>query len=212
MSTPRVRNAATPVAALEPRLDRSGDCWIWLGGVKKGSGYGSFNVAGKNYAPHRVAYEEWVGTIPDGGRVTQTCGERLCCKPDHLRLKQPGTCYECGEPATPNRTGLCKVHQTEYERAWRASNKESTRAAQIRYRYGVEAVSIDAMLAEQGGLCAICRTNPATHIDHCHDSGSVRGILCPPCNKGLGHFEDNEERLMAAVAYLLAARGDEGDD
>lgn len=75
----------------------------------------------------------------------------------------------------------------------------------------------ERMAAEQGHRCAICRTDdPGTphgywHIDHDHScrparskgcGECVRGLLCGPCNLGLGHFKDDPERLKAAVDYL----------
>jgi len=53
--------------------------------------------------------------------------------------------------------------------------------------------------------CAICKTNltnKKVHIDHCHSSGKVRGILCELCNKGLGQFKDNINSLENAIIYL----------
>jgi len=53
----------------------------------------------------------------------------------------------------------------------------------------------------------ICRDSPAAHIDHDHDTGQVRGLLCFNCNAGLGQFEDRTELLAAAVDYLNVNRG-----
>ncbi|GAA1630212.1 hypothetical protein GCM10009733_028710 [Nonomuraea maheshkhaliensis] len=58
------------------------------------------------------------------------------------------------------------------------------------------------MLAQQGGLCAVCRTVPGTFVDHCHRTGAVRGILCFNCDNGLGHFGDNLVLLELAALYL----------
>lgn len=63
-------------------------------------------------------------------------------------------------------------------------------------------------MSVQDGLCAICKA-PETpepkgnlHVDHDHTSGRVRGLLCFPCNAGLGSFKDDIERLEAAIEYL----------
>jgi molybdopterin-biosynthesis enzyme MoeA-like protein len=55
----------------------------------------------------------------------------------------------------------------------------------------------------QQGLCAICEAAPAKHVDHDHETGAVRALLCFVCNGGLGQFKDNET-LLHAAAYCVA--------
>lgn len=75
-------------------------------------------------------------------------------------------------------------------------------------KYGVDAARYDAMLAAQGGRCAICRSDTpggrftCFHVDHCHKTGKVRGLLCNACNHVLGCARDQVEVLQAAAAYL----------
>jgi hypothetical protein len=72
------------------------------------------------------------------------------------------------------------------------------------------------MLLAQGGGCAICGSDEIRGfgkrlaIDHCHFSAKVRGILCGNCNRGIGAFANEPERLDAAAAYLR--RTQKGDD
>jgi len=61
------------------------------------------------------------------------------------------------------------------------------------------------LLAEQGGLCAICREAPAAHVDHDHATGRVRGLLCFNCNGALGQFRDRPDLMLRAYAYLTAS-------
>ncbi|MGW1805885.1 endonuclease VII domain-containing protein [Streptomyces sp. NPDC002078] len=58
------------------------------------------------------------------------------------------------------------------------------------------------MIASQRGLCAICLAAPAVHVDHCHNTGRVRGVLCFNCNSGLGLLRDDPDAVRRAAAYL----------
>ncbi len=60
------------------------------------------------------------------------------------------------------------------------------------------------MLEAQGGGCAICGKPPgdiALHVDHCHETGRVRGLLCFSCNAGLGQFRHDPDLLYQAMEY-----------
>jgi len=76
----------------------------------------------------------------------------------------------------------------------------------LRRRYGIGSVQVEAMVKAQRGVCAICRTEPAVHVDHDHETGLIRGILCFNCNGGLGQFKDDARNLMRAVEYLENAQ------
>jgi len=74
-------------------------------------------------------------------------------------------------------------------------------------RYKLENWEVADMIVRQNG-CAICHcglVEKDADVDHNHATGEVRGILCKPCNKGLGNFKDDPVRLKAAIAYLGAA-------
>lgn len=98
------------------------------------------------------------------------------------------------------------MHRARRERD---PEKESnrTRAIFLRKKYGLSITDVDKMMDGQGGVCAICKTSefgaPRPHIDHCHATGIVRGLLCRKCNVGLGHFDEDTDRMFAAIAYLL---------
>lgn len=79
--------------------------------------------------------------------------------------------------------------------------------------YGITGEGWYALLKEQDGKCAICRKDIQrttargqgpndAHVDHCHTSGKVRGLLCSPCNRGLGLFADSTTALREAANYL----------
>ena len=65
------------------------------------------------------------------------------------------------------------------------------------------------LVEEQRGLCAICgnKQKGRLHVDHCHNTKKVRGLLCQACNHGLGHFRDNASYLVSAIFYLTKHEG-----
>ncbi|MET4584947.1 hypothetical protein ACVLB3_000214 [Pseudarthrobacter sp. PvP022] len=75
-------------------------------------------------------------------------------------------------------------------------------AVRIRQRYGITAVEYAAMLLDQHNLCAVCEKLRPLHVDHCHITGKVRGLVCRPCNTGMGMFNDDADRLLAAAEYI----------
>jgi hypothetical protein len=72
----------------------------------------------------------------------------------------------------------------------------------LKQRYGIGADEFDRLVRLQGGVCAICGRTDPEHVDHSHETGAVRGILCFNCNGGLGQFRDSIDALLAAAAYL----------
>lgn len=97
-------------------------------------------------------------------------------------------------------------------RALLAAMTKAERAAydrekRLKAEYGLTAEQYDAMVEAQGGLCAICgqvEDGKPLVVDHCHDSGRVRGLLCNACNAGLGFMRDSQRSLLRAVEYLRA--------
>jgi len=71
--------------------------------------------------------------------------------------------------------------------------------------YDMSNEEFEERFAAQGGVCAICMKpiSKSAHRDHCHKSGEWRGLLCGPCNTGLGMFGDDPDTLSRAWAYLL---------
>ena len=129
-------------------------------------------------------------------------------------------CPTCGQVKPPEefprnrrtRDGLgayCKPCHNARGRETRQRLYGGSRHYHLIKRYGIGAAEVDAMIAEQGGCCAICGTPDPQHVDHDHVTGVIRGVLCFNCNGGLGQFQDDVARLRAAIEYLhRAARGE----
>ena len=92
--------------------------------------------------------------------------------------------------------------------AGKESCRKASRKHQLKNIHGITHEQFEAMLAAQGGACAICPSKDAGgrwgtfHIDHDHETNEVRGPLCNPCNIGLGSFRDDGKLLLAAASYL----------
>lgn len=69
-------------------------------------------------------------------------------------------------------------------------------------KYGLTQKEVDAMKEEQQHRCRVCGEKAPLVIDHDHNTGKIRGMLCTPCNQGLGFLQDNVNTLKAAIFYL----------
>lgn len=87
---------------------------------------------------------------------------------------------------------------------------------QIDRQYGISHDDYRKMMTRQGGVCAICgkpksgrrgKRGFSLAIDHCHRTGTVRGLLCNKCNLGIGNFDDDVSRLRRAIAYIVKDHG-----
>ena len=107
-------------------------------------------------------------------------------------------CTACTRSA-PRRSKEPKHYPRSEERKLYERSRRLFRA------YGITLDDYRRMRIEQGFRCAICkqRTLRTMAVDHCHLTGKVRGLLCLTCNRALGLFHDDPDRLMAAVGYLL---------
>lgn len=94
-----------------------------------------------------------------------------------------------------------------YMRQRRCEDPTYSRRLNLQHLYGLSLEQYDEMLTAQGGRCAVCTTTTpggrgSFHVDHDHDTGAIRALLCHDCNTGLGKFADSPERLRKAAAYL----------
>lgn len=106
-----------------------------------------------------------------------------------------------------------RTYMNRAQKTYRALRTEAFQGYELKRRFGMTNAEYARMMADQNGLCAICgKPETAKHktsggsrslaVDHCHNGGHVRALLCSACNTGLGSFGDDPDRLRAAIEYL----------
>jgi len=148
-----------------------------------------------------------------------------CLHGHTLRYVKRGTCVECGLSSqrksaltrTPEKAARKKAQSGAWCRS--AHGLRKMRNVFLLRCYGITVDQYDALLAKQGGVCALCKDvesqlnhygsnraeeNPLTRlsVDHCHATNRVRGILCRRCNSMIASARDNPETLERAAGYL----------
>lgn len=119
-----------------------------------------------------------------------------------------------------------------YQAAYRDANRDKSKAYAARYyqdnkakfddyakksnlkrKYGLSVDEYNAMVEEQQNRCAICQTEGVKlAVDHCHETGRVRGLLCRGCNSGIGQLGDDMPRVFRAYDYLRRSVVSVGDE
>ena len=129
------------------------------------------------------------------------------------------TCNKCGEDKAleyyhvrkglrDDRVSTCRVCTNKRKRKMDSRTPQQRRNRHLRDKYGITQADFDRMLEEQGNACAICNSSYPGHtgkfnVDHCHDTGKVRGLLCWDCNAAIGKLGDNAEGVQRALDYLM---------
>ncbi len=154
------------------------------------------------------------------GQIDVDSNKKKCSSCHHIK---PATSFrKCARNKDGRRT-QCKDCQKLREDEYREANREllrqksrrywtrrdtvSLRQSQLRFHYRMEPVEYERLHTLQNGLCAICGKPQTANkkflsVDHDHQTGRVRGLLCFNCNLALGHFQDDLTRLEKAAAYL----------
>jgi recombination endonuclease VII len=133
------------------------------------------------------------GPVPVGTKWCNDCGSYV-----------PLSDFPRNRSAADGLAFYCKTHQNARTYESRRRVHGGSRHYHLVRRYGVSAAQVAAWIESQGGVCPICLTglDGKAHVDHDHETGEVRGILCFNCNGGLGQFGDNVRRLQRAIDYL----------
>ena len=137
--------------------------------------------------------------------------EEYFYKAGNKRVGLRAICKKCNYLETKEPLGNKKKYK--YERVKWENDKRSVvieRLYRIKQNYKVEPEVIMEFMDKQKGCCAICgnslvypNSRKSYHIDHCHNTDVIRGLLCSDCNKGIGFLKDNPDIILKALNYLL---------
>jgi hypothetical protein len=127
-------------------------------------------------------------------------GEKYCPRCEQVL---PLDSFGRNRSARDGHTSYCKPCHNAVGRETKQRLYGGNREYHLRQRYGLTSADVEAMIQTQGGTCAVCPGKPE-HVDHDHESGKVRGILCFNCNQALGNVRDSSQVLRGLARYLDA--------
>jgi len=156
-----------------------------------------------------------------------------CINHPGVRAKARGLCHACYNRNLYHENPQYRANQDRRVVDWHRNNREQSREnnrrryertpaekkrdRNLRKKYGITIVQYEEMLSSQHGLCAICEKPPAEgkllHVDHCHKTNVVRGLLCNQCNWYLGKIDNDDDLIGRLLDYLkrshetISARG-----
>lgn len=163
--------------------------------------YSYIRIGGHNIPTARIAYALLNGEWPRG-KIRFLDGNPLNFKAENLVLTN-----SLGGRFNHNDA----EDQKEYQRERRQVFKTSYAESDLQRKYGIDLLQYSQMFMAQNGKCAICHSDYGGHrngeqkalaVDHDHKTGKVRGLLCEPCNQGLGKFKDDANVVLEAYNYL----------
>jgi hypothetical protein len=158
------------------------------------------------------------------------------CHPERPYLAK-GLCASCYVTArkkrqrpqmTEEQRNRERAYSRSYRKVWREEHREQSRAqsrkdqaksykqdpvkhrhAVAATRYGITVPEYQALIAQD--FCDACGQPSAKtlEIDHCHDTGLIRGVLCHNCNSALGHAKDDIDRLTRLIAYISSHQSEQ---
>lgn len=133
---------------------------------------------------------------------------KVCTKCEQAKDKKE---FSARKARKVGKASWCKLCLNRWRKQHKANNIEKYKqyefARGLKRNYNLTVDQYNKMLADQNGVCAICKTDGTQfkrgfHVDHDKHTGHVRGILCTRCNPGIGYFEHSTDKLEMAITYL----------
>jgi hypothetical protein len=163
------------------------------------------------------------GKVARWGEYDPSVTEKLCARCNKIL---PIEAFQLSNSSgrRDGRQSYCRPCVTEYKRAWSRAHPENITARwkrakernpnvsreRVLRKYGLTLDSFEALFQKQKGKCRGCLSplirGRATHIDHCHNSNKIRGLLCNNCNLAVGMLSDDPTRMRRLARYVSEAK------
>lgn len=136
--------------------------------------------------------------------------DRWKAKNDFYRLRNGGSlqswCKSCVKRAV--RARYTKDEIKKKNKAFRKRHPHDKKDRALKSSFGISLIQYNLMLTEQGNACKICGIDQAfcnrkLAVDHNHQTGEIRGLLCGKCNLGIGNLNDDPNLILKAANYLM---------
>ncbi len=137
-------------------------------------------------------------------KLCKRCGEEKPKTLEFFVLRRPKN------RRNPHWENVCRGCIAKNKRQQYSEDPDRFKAAMRKRQYGITEFQFNDLMILQNGSCAICgfvfenasKNITSPHVDHCHDTKKIRGLLYTNCNAGLGQFKDSPEILQRAIKYL----------
>lgn len=147
----------------------------------------------------RAASKKWRDLNPD--KVKELAGQWRKANPERVKANKR-------KWHAANSEGI-----NQKRNRWNAEHPERVKDNALKYHYVITLEKYNEMFEKQGGMCGICgrhqsELKTSLHVDHDHQTGKIRGLLCTNCNTALGLLKENQDTLFSAQVYLACASVD----
>lgn len=170
---------------LSPRYASSGNC---VECIAEARGKAKINKRGKSSIRSDENQKLALKAVENG--FTEYESTKPCPSGHYTRYVTTNNCVTCAKERQKNRNDYCR---------WLRIKKE----------YGITKDQVFLMLENQKNECEICKTSLLNgyHIDHCHKTNKVRGLLCQKCNQAIGLLKEDESLFFRAAQYIRDNNG-----
>jgi hypothetical protein len=138
------------------------------------------------------------------GALELISAEKTCGRCKTVKLKEN---FYLRRSARDGLAPYCKECDSARNGAYRRLSPEKKRQYELKKKFGLTLEAYNSLFVAQHGRCALCETHQSElkkslAVDHDHDTGAIRGLLCHNCNVGLGNLKDSAELLIKAAEYV----------